>query len=145
MRERFPADAPLRSVMEHITERHPSLAPFSLLQGFPRKRFGEAELARSLHSLGLTPNATLCIQTTPLETPQDVQSPADPPAAGQNVPTPGDVSPLPHVHVVEGAAGQDLVLPPPLPNQIWEEAVNYAGIPGAAPSISGSSHIWGKY
>lgn len=145
MRERFPADAPLRSVMEHITERHPSLPPFSLLQGFPRKRFGDAELACSLHSLGLTPNATLCIQTTPPETPQDVQSPADSPAAGVNVPTPVDVSPQPHVHVVEDAEGQDLILPPPLPNQIWEEAVNYAGIPGAAPSISGPSHIWGKY
>ncbi|XP_010742474.3 uncharacterized protein si:ch73-173p19.1 [Larimichthys crocea] len=145
MRERFPADAPLRSVVEHITGRHPSLASFSLLQGFPRKRFGEAELACSLRSLGLTPNAALCIQTTPPETPQDVQSPADPsPTVGQNEPPPCDESPQPHIPVLEGAEGQDLVIPPPLPNQLWEEAVNYAGIPGVGPSLSGPSHFWGR-
>ncbi|KAF1373161.1 hypothetical protein PFLUV_G00257440 [Perca fluviatilis] len=144
MRERFPADAPLRSVVEHITGRHPSLASFSLLQGFPRKRFGEAELACSLHSLGLTPNAALCIQTTPPETPQDPPSPADPPSAVQNEPSPCDVAPQPHIPVQEGVGGQDLVLPPPLPNQLWEEAVNYAGIPGVGPSLSGPSHFWGR-
>ncbi|XP_059182590.1 uncharacterized protein si:ch73-173p19.1 [Centropristis striata] len=144
MRERFPADAPLRSVVEHISGRHPSLSSFSLLQGFPRKRFGEAELACSLHSLGLTPNAALCIQTTPPETPQDPPSPAEPPSAGQNEPSPCDVSPQPHVPVLEGLGGPDLVIPPPLPNQLWEEAVNYAGIPGAGPSPSGPSHFWGR-
>ncbi|XP_044031816.1 uncharacterized protein si:ch73-173p19.1 [Siniperca chuatsi] len=145
MRERFPADAPLRSVVEHITGRHPSLPSFSLLQGFPRKRFGEAELACSLHSLGLTPNAALCIQTTPPETPQDPPSPADPPSMGQNEPPPCAVSPpVPHMPVLEGAGGQGLVLPPPLPNQLWEEAVNYAGIPGVGPSPSGLSHFWGR-
>ncbi|XP_074477765.1 uncharacterized protein LOC141759525 [Sebastes fasciatus] len=147
MRKRFPADAPLRSVVEHITGRHPSLPSFSLLQGFPRKRFGEAELACSLHSLGLTPNAALCIQTTPPETPQDPPSPAaPPPLAGQDEPSPCDVSPQPHVPVpvLEGPRGQDMVLPPPLPNQLWEEAVNYAGIPGVGPSLSGPSHFWGR-
>ncbi|XP_040921472.1 uncharacterized protein si:ch73-173p19.1 isoform X2 [Toxotes jaculatrix] len=144
MRERFPADAPLRSVVEHITGRHPSLPSFSLLQGFPRKRFGEAELACSLHSLGLTPNAALCIQTTPPETPQDPPSPADPPLAGQNEPPLCPVPPQPHIPVLQGAGGQDLVLPPPLPNQLWEEAVNYAGIPGVGPSLSGPSHFWGR-
>lgn len=144
MRERFPADAPLRAVVEHITGRHPSLPSFSLLQGFPRKRFGEAELACSLRSLGLTPNAALCIQTTPPETPQDAQSPADPPSAGQDEPSPCDGSPQPQIPALEGAEGQDLLLPPPLPNQLWEEAVNYAGIPGVGPSLSGSSHFWGR-
>ncbi|XP_051267049.1 uncharacterized protein si:ch73-173p19.1 [Dicentrarchus labrax] len=145
MRERFPADAPLRSVVEHITGRHPSLASFSLLQGFPRKRFGEAELACSLHSLGLTPNAALCIQTTPPETPQDAQSPADPPSVEENEQSPCEVSPQPHIPVMEEeAGGQGLVLPPPLPNQLWEEAVNYAGIPGVGPSLSGPFHFWGR-
>ncbi|KAM7390257.1 hypothetical protein PAMA_008434 [Pampus argenteus] len=141
MRERFPADAPLRSVVEHITGRHPSLPTFSLLQGFPRKRFGEAELACSLRSLGLTPNAALCIQTTPPETPQDPPSPAEPPSTGQNEPTPCAVLPQPHIQ--EGAEGLDPVLPPPLPNQMWEEAMNYAGIPGVGP-LSGPSHFWGR-
>ncbi|XP_068160283.1 uncharacterized protein si:ch73-173p19.1 [Antennarius striatus] len=142
MRERFPADAPLRRVVEHISGRHPTLSSFSLLQGFPRKRFGEAELACSLHSLGLTPNAALCIQTTPPQSPQDAPSPAEPPPAPQNVPSSCDVSP--HVPVLEGAGGQELVLPPPLPNQLWEEAVSYAGIPGAGASLSGQSHFWGR-
>lgn len=141
MRERFPADAPLRSVVEHITGRHPSLPSFSLVQGFPRKRFGEAELTCSLRSLGLTPNAALCIQTTPPETPHD---PADPPSAGQSAPSPCDASPQPFIPVLEGAEGQDPVVPPPLPNQLWEEAVNNAGIPGAGRSLFGPSHFWGK-
>ncbi|XP_022051942.2 uncharacterized protein si:ch73-173p19.1 [Acanthochromis polyacanthus] len=144
MRERFSADAPLRSVVEHITGRHPSLPSFSLLQGFPRKRFGEAELACSLRSLGLTPNAALCIQTTPPETPQDPPSPADPPSAGHNEPSPCAVPPQPHIVEQEGAEGQDPVVPPMLPNQLWEEAVNYAGIPGAPPALSGPSHFWGR-
>ncbi|CAJ1082552.1 uncharacterized protein si:ch73-173p19.1 [Xyrichtys novacula] len=145
MRERFPADAPLRSVVEHITGRHPSLPSFSLLQGFPRKRFGEAELACSLRSLGLTPNAALCIQTTPPETPQDAQSPAAPAQpVEQNEPALCVVPPQPQIPVLEGAGGRDFVPPPPLPNQLWEEAVNYAGIPGAGPSLSGPSHFWGR-
>lgn len=139
MRERFPADAPLRSVVEHITGRHPSLPSFSLVQGFPRKRFGEAELTCSLRSLGLTPNAALCIQTTPPETPHDAQGPA-----GQNLPSPREASPRPCVPALEAAEGQDPVLPPPLPNQLWEEAVNYAGMPGAGRSLYGPSHFWGK-
>ncbi|XP_041824644.1 uncharacterized protein si:ch73-173p19.1 [Melanotaenia boesemani] len=143
MRERFSADAPLRSVVEHITGRHPSLPSFSLLQGFPRKRFGEAELACSLRSLGLTPNAALCIQTTPPETPQD-PSPADPPSAVQNEPPPCVLPLQPHIPIQEGAQGQDPVVPPLLPNDLWEEAVNYAGIPGAGPALSGPFHFWGR-
>uniref|UniRef100_A0A3Q1H5Y9 Uncharacterized protein n=1 Tax=Anabas testudineus TaxID=64144 RepID=A0A3Q1H5Y9_ANATE len=143
MRERFPADAPLRNVVEHISRRYPSLPSFSLLQGFPRKRFGEAELDCSLRSLGLTPNAALCIQTTPPDTPQDPQSPPVPPSAGQNEPSPCSVAPQPHIPVQEEAGQQDL-LPPPLPNRLWEEAKNYAGIPGVGHALCGPSHFWGR-
>ncbi|XP_076026524.1 uncharacterized protein LOC143016205 [Genypterus blacodes] len=147
MRQRFPADAPLRSVVEYISGRHPSLPGFALLQNFPRKRFGEAELLCSLHSLGLTPNAALCIQTTPPETPPDPPRPTEqlaveeerpvaPPCAGHPQ--------LPQLPVQEGAGGPDPVLPPPLPNQLWEEAVNYAGIPGAEHPLPGPSHFWGR-
>lgn len=145
MRERFPADASLRSVVEHISGRHPSLPSFSLLQGFPRKRFGEAELACSLRSLGLTPNASLCIQTTPPETPQDPPSPADAPPAGQTEPSPRVLPPQPHGPVQDEVGGQEPILPPLLPNHVWGEAVNYAGIPGADPPVSGPSHVWGKF
>lgn len=145
MRERFSADATLRSVVELISGRHPSLPSFSLLQGFPRKRFGEAELACSLRSLGLTPNAALCIQTTPPETPQDPPSPADVPPAGHIESSPRVLPPHPHIPVLEDAGGLDPVLPPLLPNHVWGEAVNYAGIPGADPPLSGPSHFWGKF
>ncbi|XP_047423995.1 uncharacterized protein si:ch73-173p19.1 isoform X2 [Mugil cephalus] len=145
MRERFSADAPLRSVVEHITGRHPTLPSFSLLQGFPRKRFGEAELACSLRSLGLTPNAALCIQTAPPETPQDPPSPADPPSAGPIEPSPCVVPPqeVDILAVPERVGDEGPVLPPPLPNQLWEEAVNYAGIPGAGPALPWP-HVWGR-
>lgn len=142
MRERFPADAPLRSVVEHISGRHPSLTSFSLLQGFPRKRFGEAELACSLRSLGLTPNAALCIQTTPPETPQDPPISIDTSAAQQNeTPPPPEPSqpPNPDLNREPGP-----VVPPLLPNRMWEEAVNYAGIPEMGNLLSGPSHNWGR-
>ncbi|MEQ2170526.1 hypothetical protein GOODEAATRI_001072 [Goodea atripinnis] len=144
MRERFSADAPLSSVVEHISGRHPSLPSFSLLQSFPRKRFGEAELACSLRSLGLTPNAALCIQTTPPETPQDPPSPADPPPAAPNEPPPC-IFPQPQVPVPEEAEALDPALVHRLPNDLWEEAVNYAGIPRAGPPVSGPFHLWGQY
>ncbi|KAM8881523.1 uncharacterized protein ACB058_001684 isoform 1-T1 [Synchiropus picturatus] len=144
MRERFPADAPLRAVVEHISGRYPSLPSFSLLQGFPRKRFGEAELACSLRSLGLTPNAALCIQTTPPETPQDPPSPAEPPVIERETP-PSLVLPQPQAPPQEEAGDPEpaVLPPPPLPNEVWEEAVNMAGIPGAPP-IARASHHWGR-
>ncbi|KAJ8418697.1 hypothetical protein AAFF_G00001960 [Aldrovandia affinis] len=147
MRERFPADAPLRSVVEHISGRHPTLPSFSLLQGFPRKRFGEAELACSLRSLGLTPNAALCIQTTPPETPQDLPSPAARLGWGQEEAAPPSGLPS-HQDSAPGEEAEELALPPPLPpplpQQLWEEAVGYAGIPGVGPPLSGPSHYWGR-
>lgn len=145
MREHFPADAPLKSVVEHITGRHPSLPSFSLLQGFPRKRFGEAELACSLRSLGLTPNAALCIQTNPPETPQGLPSPADPPSASPSQPPPCVGPPEPQIPEEVVAGRRDPPLPPLLPNHLWEDAVNYAGMPQPGPSQSGASHFWGKY
>ncbi|XP_028290187.1 uncharacterized protein LOC114454149 [Gouania willdenowi] len=144
MRERFSADAPLSSVVEHITGRHPSLPSFSLLQGFPRKRFSEAELTCSLRSLGLTPNAALCIQTNSLETPQAPQSPANSLSAAENEPSPCIVPPQPVLPNQDQAGRHGPIIPPPLPNQDWEEAVNYAGIPEARPAFSGSSHSWGR-
>lgn len=160
MRERFPADAPLRQVVEHIAGHHPSLPAFSLLQGFPRKRFGEAELACSLRSLGLTPNAALCIQTTPPETPADPPSPVPRPALAQpqEEPTPlpspatvpisaSDHQPAPPLREVAAMQEEQELqpgLPPPLPHQLWEEALGYAGIPGVGPPLSGPSHFWGE-
>ncbi|XP_034023049.1 uncharacterized protein si:ch73-173p19.1 isoform X1 [Thalassophryne amazonica] len=140
LRERFAADAPLQTVVEHISDRHPSLPAFTLLQGFPRKRFGEAELTCSLRSLGLTPNAALCIQITPPETPQDPQRPADQPPVGQNDHASSGASPQPHVPVQEVAGRQDFFVPPPLPDQIFSPAAVYEGL----PSPSGHSHFWGQ-
>ncbi|KAI2648845.1 Dynein regulatory complex subunit 6 [Labeo rohita] len=139
MRERFPADTPLSHVVEYIAGRHPSLPAFSLLQGFPRKRFGEAELTCSLRSLGLTPNAALCIQTTPPETPQDPPSPAARLAVvGQVEAEPREEPAVPpnEQPQVEAGALEELEVPPPLPHQLWEEAVGYAGIPGVGPPLT---------
>ncbi|XP_059391174.1 uncharacterized protein LOC132124251 [Carassius carassius] len=147
MRERFPADTPLSHVVEYIASRHPSLPAFSLLQGFPRKRFGEAELTCSLRSLGLTPNAALCIQTTPPETPQDPPSPVSRLAVvGQAEAEPQEepVEPPDEQPQVEDRALEELEIPPPLRHQLWEEAVGYAGIPGVGPPLSGPSHYWGR-
>ena len=62
------------------------------------------------------------------------------------VPPPTLPPPPPQVPV-QDEAGVDVRAPPPLlPQQLWEEAVGYAGIPGVVPplSVSGRSHFWGK-
>uniref|UniRef100_A0A8C3P3K7 UBX domain-containing protein 4 n=1 Tax=Chrysemys picta bellii TaxID=8478 RepID=A0A8C3P3K7_CHRPI len=64
LRERFPADCPLQHVTQRLSTLHPDLPPFTLLQGFPKRRFGPAELPCSLQALGLTPSATLCVLAT---------------------------------------------------------------------------------
>ncbi|TRY90270.1 hypothetical protein DNTS_005124 [Danionella cerebrum] len=143
LRERFPADSPLSQVVEYVSTQHPSLPSFSLLQGFPRKRFSEAELSCSLRSLGLTPNAALCIQTTPPETPHDPPSPVMPLALVEQGPEPEEELMAPPLVEVSRAL-EELEMPPPLPQQLWEEAVGYAGIPGVEPPVSGPSHFWGR-
>ncbi|XP_078519005.1 uncharacterized protein LOC144784230 isoform X1 [Lissotriton helveticus] len=60
--ERFSAHSPLRKVIEHVSRLHPELHNFDLLQSFPKKIFSEAEHCCTLESLGLTPNATLCVR-----------------------------------------------------------------------------------
>ncbi|XP_072513103.1 uncharacterized protein [Salminus brasiliensis] len=135
MRERFPADALLCSVVERIAARHPSLPAFTLLQGFPRKRFSEAELTLSLRSLGLTPSAALCIQTAPAVSAPQVESIPDPEHA-EPPQLQGAAEPQ---QLQEEVDLDQLVLPRPFPNQLWEEAVEHVGI-----GPSGPSHFWGR-
>lgn len=132
MRECFPADALLCSVVEQIAARHPSLPAFTLLQGFPRKRFSEAELSLSLRFLGLAPSAALCIQTTPTVSTLEAE----------NIPNPEHVEPPiepPQLQAEAEAELGQLVLPRPFPHQLWEEAVEHVGI-----GPSGPSHFWGR-
>ncbi|KAL1006892.1 hypothetical protein UPYG_G00078570 [Umbra pygmaea] len=148
MRERFSADAPLCSVVEHISRHHPSLASFALLQGFPRKRFGEAELACSLRSLGLTPNAALCIQTTPPETPQDPPSPTSDIPSGQaeeasRVAPPPTTPPEPQQPEVPELEEEEMEFPH-FPPGFLEDAVGFAGLPGVGLPMYGPSHSWGR-
>ncbi|XP_041103536.1 uncharacterized protein si:ch73-173p19.1 [Polyodon spathula] len=166
MRERFPAEASLRSVMQHISERYPSLSSFSLVQGFPRKRFGEAELACSLRALGLTPNAALCIQNTPLE---PAETPAETPEAS-SPDKPEDRPRLPRPPAMshswgpgeflrgmgagseqEGGINREAEEPPPsppqpptLPSPLLEAAIVNAGIHSGWQPLSMQSHRWGK-
>lgn len=130
MRKCFSADALLCSVVEHIVACHPSLPPFTLLQGFPRKRFSESDMTSSLHSLGLTPNAALCIQTTPAVSAPKVE----------NIPDPEQIEEHSEPPQLQGEAElEHLVLPRPFPHQLWEEAVEHVGI-----GPSGPSHFWGR-
>uniref|UniRef100_A0A4W4GXM4 Uncharacterized protein n=1 Tax=Electrophorus electricus TaxID=8005 RepID=A0A4W4GXM4_ELEEL len=139
MRECFPADSSLRSVVEHIAAQHPSLPAFTLIQGFPRRRFCETELACSLRSLGLTPNAALCIQTIRPVNPQDTSKPTGQLASEQAEEKPGlQPNELP---LQQEAAGLELAVPRPFPHQLWEEAAEHAGI---QPPHSGISHCWGR-
>ncbi|KAK3541212.1 hypothetical protein QTP86_016815 [Hemibagrus guttatus] len=121
----FPANAPLRAVVEHVTSLHPSLPSFTLFHGFPRRRFSDDDLSRTLHSLGLTPNAALVLQTA---------SPPDPtvPAAVQEPEPPRSDPPT--------QEGPNELLQPVAPPQFqplrWEDMV-HAGI--AEPR-----HHWGR-
>ncbi|XP_068091519.1 uncharacterized protein [Hyperolius riggenbachi] len=77
LRLSFPADSPLSCVCDHLKTLHPSLSPYSLLQTFPTRHFTEEDLPRSLHELGLTPNATLCVR--PREQPAAIPELPSPP------------------------------------------------------------------
>ncbi|XP_076868405.1 uncharacterized protein LOC143519155 [Brachyhypopomus gauderio] len=137
MRERFPADSSLSSVVEHIASQHPSLPAFTLVQGFPRRRFSEAELACSLHSLGLTPNASLCVQAVTPVSSQDAAPPTGHVADEQENPAAQPTDPQ-----QQEAAGLDQPgAPQPFPHQLWAEAAEHAGI---QPPHSGISHHWGR-
>ncbi|XP_077772731.1 uncharacterized protein LOC114607271 isoform X2 [Podarcis muralis] len=66
VRQSFPSASPLEAVRLRLLELHPQLPPaFSLLQGFPKRHFGPADLPRSLGDLGLAPSATLCVVGPP--------------------------------------------------------------------------------
>ncbi|KAM9292264.1 uncharacterized protein PAF06_018982 [Gastrophryne carolinensis] len=86
LRLSFPASSPLGLVCDHVTSLQPALAPCCLLQTFPTRHFGEAELLRSLHDLGLTPSATLCVRPRGVPAPplQD-PPPQDPPPAREPI------------------------------------------------------------
>lgn len=96
----FPADAPLRDVVDHVTSLRPSLPLFTLFHGFPRRRFSNDDLSLSLRSLGLTPNAALVLQAiTPPDPPiptadHDPEPPrSDPPAQQEGNELPQPVAP----------------------------------------------------
>ncbi|KAL4593126.1 hypothetical protein GN956_G27045, partial [Arapaima gigas] len=78
-------------------------------------------------SLGLTPNATLCFQTTPPETP------AEGPRPEGRLERPADDAPSPNGSALpeDEPAEEEPSLPPPLPRRLWEEAAARAGVPGA--------------
>ncbi|XP_028826426.1 uncharacterized protein LOC114784840 [Denticeps clupeoides] len=45
---------------------------------------------------------------------------------------------------MEEVGQEDLALPPPLPQPLWDEAAGYAGIPRGRHPLSGPSHYWGR-
>lgn len=63
-RERFSAEDSLQTVKQYLAKHCPELQDFVLIQNFPKKVFSEADQKTTLRALGLTPNATLCIQST---------------------------------------------------------------------------------
>lgn len=120
----FPADAPLRDVIDHVTSLHPSLPSFTLFHGFPRRRFSDDDLLLSLRALGLTPNAALVLQAI---TPPDTSIPAsvqDPEPPHSDIPAQQGADELPQP-----------VAPPQIQPLRWEDMM-HAGI--AEPH-----HHWG--
>ncbi|XP_060679919.1 uncharacterized protein si:ch73-173p19.1 isoform X2 [Hemiscyllium ocellatum] len=61
-RERFRQDDTLQSVKDYVTQECPDLRNIVLLQGFPKRHFTDKDLGCTLGALGLSPNATLCVQ-----------------------------------------------------------------------------------
>ncbi|XP_043923515.1 uncharacterized protein LOC122798540 isoform X2 [Protopterus annectens] len=63
-RERFSAEDSLQAVKQYLAKHCPELKDFILIQSFPKRIFNETDEETTLRTLGLTPNATLCIQST---------------------------------------------------------------------------------
>ncbi|XP_060717966.1 uncharacterized protein si:ch73-173p19.1 [Tachysurus vachellii] len=121
----FPADAPLQAVVNHVTSLHPSLPPFTLLNGFPRRRFSGSDLSLTLHTLGLTPNAALVLQTTATPDPT-IPAPVHEPEPPHSDP-PAQLRPEELQH---------LVAPPQFQPMQWEDMMH--------ARISGAHHQWGR-
>ncbi|XP_067391797.1 uncharacterized protein [Emydura macquarii macquarii] len=148
-RERFPADCPLQHVLQHISTRHPELPAFSLLQGFPKRHFGPAELPCTLQALGLTPSATLCVLATQPQSPESLPSGTCAPApsqAGEDPLQPPRPQALPVEEHVWGR-GEMLGV---VPEQAVAEELRLAlsspahGVHGLWESTSTPQHRWGQ-
>ncbi|TFJ96669.1 canalicular multispecific organic anion transporter 2-like [Platysternon megacephalum] len=158
LRERFPADCPLQHVTQRLSTLHPDLPPFTLLQGFPRRRFGPAELPCSLQALGLTPSATLCVLateplpsgTSALAAPQARDGPLQPPGP-QALPVEehawgkGEIlSLVPEQAMAEGMFPEAEELRLALSSPARRVVPGKPGVHGLWESTSPSHHRWGQ-
>ncbi|KAM9163490.1 uncharacterized protein ACDP82_001268 [Pangshura tecta] len=158
LRERFPADCPLQYVTQRLSTLHPGLPPFTLLQGFPKRRFGPAELPCSLQALGLTPSATLCVLATePL--PSATCAPAAPQARDGPLQPPGHqalpveehawgrgeiLSLMPEEAMAEGMFSEAEELRLVLSSPARRVVPGKPGVHGLWESTSPSHHQWGQ-
>ncbi|XP_078060293.1 uncharacterized protein LOC144486062 isoform X2 [Mustelus asterias] len=62
LRQRFRQDDTLQCVKDYIMQQCPKLHTIALLQSFPKRHFTASDLGSTLGALGLSPNATLCVQ-----------------------------------------------------------------------------------
>ncbi|XP_050798418.1 uncharacterized protein LOC127045815 isoform X3 [Gopherus flavomarginatus] len=158
LRERFPADCPLQHVTQRLSTLHPDLLPFTLLQGFPKRRFGPAELPCSLQALGLTPSATLCVLATKplpsgtcaLAAPQARDGPLQPPGP-QALPVEehawgrGEIlSLMPEEAMAEGMFPDAEELRLALSSPARRVVPGKPGVHGLWESTSPSHHHWGQ-
>ncbi|XP_029443111.1 uncharacterized protein LOC115083435 [Rhinatrema bivittatum] len=147
-RQRFPASASLGKVKEHISEMHPHLHSFSLLQSFPRQHFSQAQLGESLRSLGLTPSSTLCVRT-PAAAPQEEGAglpplrlqalPGDSPSRGEGEVLGGHVEAADLEALLREGEG----LPAVLSSPARRVAPRIPGVHGLLETTSGHHH-WGR-
>ncbi|XP_039384015.1 uncharacterized protein LOC120399630 isoform X2 [Mauremys reevesii] len=158
LRERFPADCPLQHVTQRLSTLHPDLPPFTLLQGFPKRRFGPAELPCSLQALGLTPSATLCVLATEplpsgtcaLEAPQARDGPLQPPglqalSVEEHAWGRGEIlSLVPEEAMAEGMFPEAEELRLALSSPARRVVPGKPGVHGLWESTSPSHHHWGQ-
>ncbi|XP_041422741.1 uncharacterized protein LOC108704637 [Xenopus laevis] len=104
IRVAFPADSPLQSVYDHVHLIEPSLSPCTLRSSYPARHFSDVDLLCSLHELGLTPNATLCV--CPKQIPSAVHE-ANPRPQVSCVSAPLGVTSDPHHVIAEGHVASD--------------------------------------
>ncbi|XP_063159262.1 uncharacterized protein LOC134497509 isoform X2 [Candoia aspera] len=134
LRRCLPADSSLESVHRLLLSLRPELSPACFfLQGFPKRRFGPADLPLTLLALGLAPGATLCVV--------DPASGAAPPAPSEPPPAEGSACPRSAERPAEpgSPARQGGLAGPPLSRRRW-------GVPPTAQEPAGRSagppHQW---
>ncbi|XP_067887169.1 uncharacterized protein si:ch73-173p19.1 [Heterodontus francisci] len=172
LRERFREDDTLQSVKDYVKRQCPELQTITLLQSFPKRHFMDTDLGSTLGTLGLSPNATLCVRdeqrraSSPLGLPPGAYMLTAASVPIEEIPADGGVLERPKAerHLrsrppsqrswgrgealgyrqTDGVAAHKMEEPRTAPGRMQQPDLRNAGIPALIEYPSRATHFWGR-